>query len=93
MRRRLRLEPVGDTLIEMRVNARLDPAVARKLAYLKTKRGETTSTILKRAIEAYYEKEVGSSSTPLALLEQTGFVACAPGPIDLSTNYKRALVS
>lgn len=77
----------------MRVNARLEPAVAKKLAYLKSKRGETISTILKRAVEAYYEKEVTSSTTPLALLEQTGFVGCAAGPIDLSTNYKQALHS
>jgi hypothetical protein len=75
----------------MRVNARFEPPVAKKLAYLKAKRGETTSAILKRAIEAYYEKEAGASNSPLELLEQAGFVGCAAGPTNLSTNYKRVL--
>jgi hypothetical protein len=78
-------------MYDMRVNARIEPPLAKKLAYLKAKHGETTSAILKRAIEAYYEKEAGASSSPLELLEQAGFVGCASGPVNLSTSYKRAL--
>jgi hypothetical protein len=75
----------------MRVNARIEPPLAKKLAYLKAKHGETTSAILKRAIEAYYEREAGGSSSPLELLERAGFVGCAAGPSNLSTSYKREL--
>ena len=81
--------PVRHTLDDMRVSVRLNPSVARKLLYLKAKHGTTTSAMLKQAIEAYYVKEAGTSSTPLSLLEQTGFIGCAPGPTNLSTNYKR----
>jgi Ribbon-helix-helix protein, copG family len=81
----------GHTLYDVRVNARIEPPLAKKLAYLKAKHGETTSAILKRALEAYYEKEVGASASPLELLEQAGFVGCASGPTDLSTTYKRTL--
>jgi hypothetical protein len=75
----------------MRVNARIEPPLAKKLAYLKAKHGLTTSATLKRAIEAYYEKEAESSTSPLELLERTGFVGCASGPVNWSTSYKRAL--
>lgn len=83
--------PPCHTLYDMRVNARIEPPLAKKLAYLKAKHGETTSAILKRAIEAFYEKEAEPSSSPLELLERTGFVGCAPGAAKLSTSYKRAL--
>ena len=75
----------------MRINARIEPPLAKKLAYLKAKTGETTSTILKRAIEAYYEQEEEASAAPLALLTASGFVGCAEGPVNLSTNVKREL--
>jgi hypothetical protein len=75
----------------MRVNARLEPPLAKKLAYLKAKHGETTSAVLKRAIELCYEHEARGSSSPLALLERSGFVGCAPGPAGLSVSYKGEL--
>jgi hypothetical protein len=77
----------------MRVNARIEPLLAKKLAYLKAKHSETTSGILKRAIEAFYEKEAEPSSSPLEVLERSGFVGCASGSVDLSTSYKRALTT
>ncbi len=66
--------------------------MAKKLAYLKAKHGGTTSGVLKRAIEAYYKQEAERSATPLKLLEDAGFVGCAPGASNLSTNYKRELI-
>jgi hypothetical protein len=79
------------TLYDMRINARIEPPLAKKLAYLKAKTGETTSTILKRAIEAYYEQQGEGSAAPLVLLTASGFVGCAEGPVNLSTNVKREL--
>jgi Ribbon-helix-helix protein, copG family len=74
----------------MRINARLEPPLAKKLTYLKAKRGETTSAILKEALELFYAREAESSTSPLELLERAGFVGSAPGPSNLSTTYKRA---
>jgi hypothetical protein len=79
------------TLYDMRVNARLEPPLAKKLAYLKAKHGETTSAVLKRAIELCYEQEARRTASPLSLLERAGFVGCAPGPAGLSVSYKREL--
>lgn len=78
-------------MYDMRINARLEPPLAKKLAYLKAKSGETTSGVLRRALEVYYQQQTGSSTAPLRLLEQAGFVGCAPGPSDLSVRYKREL--
>lgn len=75
----------------MRINARLEPPLAKKLAYLKSKTGETTSVILRRAIDAYYEQQTETGASPLGLLEQSGFVGCSEGPAALSVNVKREL--
>jgi hypothetical protein len=75
----------------MRINARLEPPLAKKLAYLKSKRGATTSAILKEAIRVLYQREAESAESGLELLEKAGFVGCAPGPVNLSTTYKREL--
>ena len=75
----------------MRVNARLEPPVAKKLSYLKEKSGGSTSAVLKRAIELYYEHEVSASVSPLELLDATGFIGCAAGPAKLSEKYKEEL--
>jgi hypothetical protein len=78
-------------MYDMRINARLEPPLAKKLAYLKAKTGGTTSAVLKRAIEAYYEQEAEASTSPFKLLAASGFVGCADGPANLSTNVKREL--
>lgn len=79
------------TRMTMRINARIEPPLAKKLAYLKARSGETTSTILKKAIEAYFEQQAESSASPLQLLDESGFVGCAEGPANLSVNVKREL--
>jgi len=75
----------------MRINARIEPPLAKKLAYLKAKSGDTTSGVLKRAIEAYYAQEAEGTSSPLKALTESGFVGCAEGPVNLSVNTKREL--
>jgi hypothetical protein len=75
----------------MRINARIEPPLAKKLAYLRAKHGETTSAVLKRAIEAYYQQQAEASASPLEALAQSGFVGCAEGPPDLSVRVKRDL--
>ena len=87
----MRAHGVCHTLYDMRINARLEPPLAKKIAYLKAKSGATTSDVLKRAIEVYYDQEAEASTSPLAALEKVGFVACAEGPRNLSSRYKAEL--
>jgi hypothetical protein len=73
-----------------RLNARIDAALARKVAYLRARTRKTTTEVVKASIEAYYER-VRSSEGPGALLAD--FVGSASGEAVLSTRYKRLLTS
>jgi hypothetical protein len=73
-----------------RLNARLDRALARKLAFLCRLTGKSVTAVVKAAIAAYYDRLRGGSSAA-EVLERTGFVGCAAGRRDLSTRYKAAL--
>ena len=75
----------------VRLNARLDEALAKKVEYLKRKTSGSTTDVLRRAIEHYYDSARKSSVQAAKILEETGFVACASGPSDLSTRYKDEL--
>jgi hypothetical protein len=71
-----------------RINARLDPELARKVEVLARRTGQSTTDILKASLEAYYVA-VTRDGKPAALLAD--FVGCADGPRDLSEGYKAAL--
>ena len=69
-----------------RINARLPPDVARKVAYLEKRTNMSTTEVVRASIDRYYAaltQEEGISA-----LERTGFIGCASGPVDLSTSYK-----
>ena len=71
----------------VRVNARLKPKVAAKIARLRQATGETTSEILNRAIEELHDR-----SKPGSVAEAfAAFVGCGEGDPSLSTNYKAEL--
>ncbi len=74
-----------------RINARLSPEVARKVAYLEKRTKKSTTEVVVESIEHYYaalqEEGAGAART----LEQAGFVGCATGPADLSSSYKSEL--
>jgi hypothetical protein len=74
-----------------RINARLDAALARKVAELCKLSGKSASAVIKAALEAYYERMASGSRNPKAALEQTGFIGSASGAEDLSATYKEAL--
>jgi predicted transcriptional regulator len=71
-----------------RINARLDPDLARKLEALTKRTGQSTTDILKASLEAYYVA-VTREGKPAALLAD--FVASADGPRNLSEDYKDEL--
>jgi hypothetical protein len=72
----------------MRVNARLDGASGRKLAYLERQTGWSISEIVRKALDAYYSHFKSSKGEPRAVLERSGFIGCADGPRELSNTYK-----
>jgi hypothetical protein len=74
----------------VRVNARLDEELSRKVAYVREQTGESVTGVLKRAIELYYER-VKQQRSPAEALRASGFIGCAEGPRDLSSRYKEEL--
>jgi hypothetical protein len=71
-----------------RINARLPPEVARKVAYLEKRTKMSTTEIVTESIDRYYAVIVNGEGSPAEILERAGFIACATGPEDLSTSYK-----
>lgn len=74
-----------------RINARLPPELARKVAYLERRTGKSTTEVLLASIEQYYGAVVGEHGLA-DILGRAGFVGCADGPTDLSASYKTDLV-
>lgn len=76
-----------------RINARLPPDVARKVAYLERTRKKSTTQVVLESIEHYYRAVAEGEGTAAQRLEQAGFVGCARGPADLSVTYKEDLAA
>jgi len=74
-----------------RLNARLEPELERKLAYLRKRTGLATSDVVRASIERYYEAVRASGSDARSILEESGFIASGEGPADLSERYKEYL--
>lgn len=74
-----------------RINARLDAELARKVDELCELTGQSASAIIKVALEAYYERTRAAGMSPRAVLERSGFIGCAEGDPNLSTDYKGLL--
>jgi hypothetical protein len=71
-----------------RINARLEPDLARKVEALRKRTGQSTTDIVKASLESYYVKVGGGANAAARLAD---FVACASGPKTLSEHYKRDL--
>jgi hypothetical protein len=71
-----------------RINARLDPGLARKVRLLKERTGQSTTEIVKASLEAYVSA-AESKARPGALFAE--LIGCATGPADLAENYKQHL--
>lgn len=70
------------------MNARLDPEMERKVAYLRRRTGLDTSDILRASIGHYYDAVRTGGVKARDILEASGFVASGSGPADLSERYK-----
>lgn len=75
----------------MRLNARLDDELARKVEFLKETTQESYTDILKKALNLYYEQVSAGKSKPIDLIRKNLFVGCGEAVEDLSKNYKQHL--
>jgi len=69
----------------MRISVRLDPERAEKLRRLARRTGESTSEIVKRAIDLYDER-AEPAERPYDVLMRSGFIGGAEGHPDFSTS-------
>lgn len=72
-----------------RINARIDAELSAKLAELSRITGQSTTSIIKAALSAYFERVESSTANPKRALE--GFIGCAEGDPELATRYKATL--
>ncbi len=78
---------------DQRINARIDEELQRKLSYLRRRTNQSTTGVLREAIERYHAQMGKADATCAEILEQTGFIGCAAGARGLSARYKEELVS
>lgn len=72
----------------VRINARLDADLARKVRELCHRTGRSTTEIVKESLESYYQTVARSSNPATAL---ASLVGCAAGPTNLSATHKHHL--
>ena len=78
-------------LSSVRINARLPPEAARKLAYLQRATGGSATEVLLASIDRSYDAQRSAEGSTADLLRRAGFVGGGEGPADLSETYKAAL--
>lgn len=82
----------------MRVSAVLDEERAKKLKQLQSLTGQSTSDVLKRALDLFCAQhvrggavssaEIAHAGDKLKALLSSDFIGCAAGPDDLADQYK-----
>jgi|GEM_PF-841891 len=73
-----------------RINARLDEELADKVDEIRRATKQTTTEVLVTALEQYHAR-LKAQAQAYPLFQETGFVGCAEGPVDLATEYKRLI--
>jgi hypothetical protein len=74
-----------------RINARLDNELARRVDLVRKRKGRSLSQIVQESLTRYCDLELAKGGEPLTVLKLAGFIGCADGPADLSSDYKRQL--
>jgi hypothetical protein len=74
-----------------RINARLEPELARKVAAVQRRTKKGLTDIVKESLELYCEAQLGEKGHAYETLKRVGFIGCADGPSDLSARYKEEL--
>jgi hypothetical protein len=74
-----------------RINARLDDELARRVDLVRKRKRRSVSQIVQESLSRYCDQELGQGAEPLSILKSAGFIGCADGPADLSSEYKQEL--
>jgi hypothetical protein len=74
--------------MSQRINARIGPELAEKLAELSRRTGKGTTDLIQTALERYYDEACPPRDAAASLAD---FIGCAEGPRTLSTSYKTEL--
>jgi len=77
----------------MRINARLDDEHFSKLEALKNSGHQTTTEVIKKALDYYYDVKKNQNKTNINQLLKSDFIACGNAESDLSENYKSYLTN
>ncbi len=75
----------------MRLNARLPEELAQKLEALERATGQSTSEVVRAALERYFNEIFGSGRSAREAIYLSGFVGCGEAEAHLSTTYKSRL--
>jgi predicted transcriptional regulator len=75
----------------MRLNARLPEELARKLEALERATGQSTSDVVRAALERYFSEVCGPGRSARDAILGSGLVGCGEAEADLSTTYKARL--
>jgi predicted transcriptional regulator len=71
-----------------RINARLDDDLARKVELVCRRTNRSVSQVVKESLVRFCDAELGQASAPRKTFDAAGFVGCAEGPAEYSSNYK-----
>lgn len=74
-----------------RINARLSPALERRVEAVQEKTGKSLTAVVTESLERYCDEALAEPADLRERLRRSGFVGGASGPADLSTSYKRSL--
>lgn len=77
--------------MSVKINARLDDALAKRVAKLMQRTGKPLTQIVKEALARHCDAELVASPPPFEALTNSGLIGVAEGPADLSTSYKGEL--
>jgi Arc/MetJ-type ribon-helix-helix transcriptional regulator len=75
----------------MRLNARLPEELVRKLEALERATGQSTSDVVRAALERYFAEICGPGRSAREAIYGSGLVGCGEAETDLSATYKSRL--
>jgi hypothetical protein len=74
-----------------RINARLTPPLADKVAAIRSRTGKSTTEVIVEALNRYHAELERQDGDPADILARAGFIGSATGRRDLSRRYKSEL--
>lgn len=73
----------------IRVNARFAGEDARRVRLVRKLEKQSTSALLRAAVREYTDKRLKPRKSAYEIMLESGFIGCAEGPADLSTNTRK----